>query len=425
MSDLNYQSRITSHQSPIMKKILLTAYAVNPYKGSEDGTAWNMITQIAKHHKVIAITRENNQEAIDKYLKENELEGSENLEFAYFDLPYWMRFWKKGGQGALLYFYMWQVGIVSFISSNKLEFDIAHNLNFHSDWTPTFLWRLGKPVVWGPVGHHHKIPDQYLAPVYSKKERFMDTLKWWTKLFFWNLDPFLGIAKRKAYKILAINSSVVDMMRLKADKAVIIPAVGSEPMNQDFTKSDTQFNVLSIGRFVPLKGFDITVKAFAQFYKTLSDTDKANAKLILVGKGPYQKALQKMVEAEGVTEGVQFINWIERAKLKSIYESAHLFFFPSHEGAGMVVPEALSFRVPILCFDNYGPGEFINEECGFKIPYTEYEKSINEFAKHLQLIYQDKTLQKKLQQGAINRYQEQFDWNIKGNQISAIYEEIS
>jgi len=57
--------------------ILITSYAVNPYKGSEDGTGWNMIRQISKHNKVTAITRKNNREAIEKYLEENDLEEFE------------------------------------------------------------------------------------------------------------------------------------------------------------------------------------------------------------------------------------------------------------------------------------------------------------------------------------------------------------
>jgi len=86
--------------------ILITAYAVNPYKGSEDGIAWNIIKESAKHQKVIAITRENNQIAIEQYMKEHPLSSETSLEWAYFDLPLWMRFWKKGGRGALLYHYL-------------------------------------------------------------------------------------------------------------------------------------------------------------------------------------------------------------------------------------------------------------------------------------------------------------------------------
>jgi len=55
----------------IYKTILATAYAVNPYKGSEDGMGWNLVCQVARFNKVIAITRENNQEHIEKYMLEN------------------------------------------------------------------------------------------------------------------------------------------------------------------------------------------------------------------------------------------------------------------------------------------------------------------------------------------------------------------
>ena len=39
------------------KTILATAYAINPYKGSEDGMGWNFVLQIAKFNRVIALTR--------------------------------------------------------------------------------------------------------------------------------------------------------------------------------------------------------------------------------------------------------------------------------------------------------------------------------------------------------------------------------
>ena len=102
-----------------MKTILVSAYAVNPYKGSEDGMGWNMILQIARFNKVIAITRENNKEAIDKYLAENYINEAQNIQFEYFDLPYYLRFWKKKSRGALLYFYLWQIGLAIWGENKK------------------------------------------------------------------------------------------------------------------------------------------------------------------------------------------------------------------------------------------------------------------------------------------------------------------
>ena len=113
-------------------------------------------------------------------MTDNPSELYENIEFLYFDLPYWIRFWKKGGRGALFYYYMWQRSVVWFIKKQNKDYDIVHNLNFHNDWTPTFLYKLKKPMVWGPIGHHPIIPSQYLK-LYAKKYYFIDRATWMIK----------------------------------------------------------------------------------------------------------------------------------------------------------------------------------------------------------------------------------------------------
>ena len=50
--------------------ILLTAYDINPYKGSEAATGWNFTIQATRKNKVVAITRKNNKQNIEKYIKE-------------------------------------------------------------------------------------------------------------------------------------------------------------------------------------------------------------------------------------------------------------------------------------------------------------------------------------------------------------------
>jgi hypothetical protein len=94
-----------------MNTVLITAYAVNPFKGSEDGMGWNYILQAAKHHKIIAVTRKNNREHIEKYIKLNPNEAYTNILFQYFDWPKWMLIWKKGPILSLIYYYFWQIGI--------------------------------------------------------------------------------------------------------------------------------------------------------------------------------------------------------------------------------------------------------------------------------------------------------------------------
>ncbi|MBL0135246.1 MAG: glycosyltransferase [Chitinophagaceae bacterium] len=314
-----------------MKTILASVYAVNPFKGSEDGTGWNLILQIARFNKVIAITRENNRPHIERYLQENDVPEISNIHFEYYDLPYWARFWKRGNKGALLYYYLWQFFLPRFVRKQKLQFDIVHNLNFHNDWTPSMLWKFKKPFVWGPVGHHPQIPKEYILPVYGTKKWLLDSLRWQAKKFFWNIDPLLSITKKKADYILAINSDVNKKLHVTKSKLVLMPAVATNDMLQVNIQS-AQFKIISVGRFVALKGFDVTIKSFANFYHQLPVEKKSAVKLVLVGNGPELPFLKKLIESLGIKDAVEIILWVEREEMNRLYSEASLFFFPSHEG---------------------------------------------------------------------------------------------
>lgn len=406
-----------------MKTILTTAYALNPYKGSEDGTAWNLVGQIARYNKVIVITRKNNAPSIKKYLIDNkDLIQNSNAQFFYFDLPYWMRFWKKGERGAMLYFYLWQLFMPLFIYRSGLKFDIAHNLNFHNDWTPTFLWVHGKPLVWGPIGHHPRIPDEYLLKPYGRKEQIKGKVLWLVKNIFWKLDPFLAIALKKSDRILCINSAVEKIHAIQSSKAVRMPAVGSVycKQNQPIPTSG-KFIILSVGRLVPMKGFDITIRAFHKFYQNLSDHQKTKVELRIVGKGPLYDSIESDISRFGLENSVVLCKWVEKEKMDEIYKNASVFFFPSHEGAGMVVPEALSHGLPVVCFDNEGPGEFIDSSCGAKVPYGSYDQSVSEFASILSVLFENKKYYSDLSKGAFEKFEACFDWNVRGETLRNIY----
>ena len=407
-----------------MRTILATAYAINPYKGSEDGMGWNFIYQIARFNKVIAITRENNQPHIDKYMLEFPDEAYQNMMFLYYDLPYWLRFWKKGGRGAMIYYYLWQLNMPRFIKRQKsIKFDITHNLNFHNDWTPSRLWTLKKPFVWGPIGHHPKIPKQYFKP-YKKIEKLKDLLKWNLKLFFWNFDYFLKKTMNEADVVLAMNSSIQETLKCDKEKITIMPSVSSESVISHKNNNDAIFNIISVGRFILLKGFDITIEAFAIFYKGLKTQDQQKVHLTIVGHGPEKELLNNIIKKHKLEKKVTIINWIERSKLHGLYKESDLFLFPSHEGAGMVVSEALSYGLPVICFDNCGPGEFVTSKCGLVVPYCGYYETIRYFAKHINTLYYDKELYYEMSKASIERFSTYFQWDRKGEQLKEIYNNL-
>ncbi len=407
-----------------MKTILASTYAVNPYKGSEDGMGWNFVMQLARFHKVIAITRENNKQHIDRFQKENPSELYDNITFLYFDLPYWMRFWKKKSRGALLYFYMWQKGIVSFVKKQKLNFDFVHNLNFHNDWTPSFLWKLGKPFIWGPIGHHPAIPSPFLNS-FTKGERIKERLRNLVKHYFWKFSPALKKTIKNADHILCMNGSVPEVIDLSKSSFSISPSVATQDFGWLEENKDSNFTLVSAGRFVSLKGFDLTVKAFAGFIKTLSPDHKRQCKLILIGDGPEKERLNSIIQEENIVDHIEIIPWIERSKLMEILKRSSGFIFPSHEGAGMVIPEALSFGLPCIVLDNWGPGQFINKTCGLKVAAKDYKSTVEGLSKAIQKLFEDPKLRKDLSIGARTHFLDTFHWDRRGEQLKSVYESIN
>ncbi|WP_053405289.1 glycosyltransferase family 4 protein [Persicobacter sp. CCB-QB2] len=400
-------------------RVLATTYAVNPYKGSEDGMGWNFILQIASHQEVVAITRENNREDIEAYQLDHPDARYARIRFEYFDLPYWMRFWKKGGRGALLYYYLWQLFLPLFIWQRSLAFDVCHNVNFHNDWTPTFLWVLGKPLVWGPVGHHPAIPTNCLRR-YGWKQwlsyRLRDVVKWTLGHF----DPLLWLARWKADHVFCMNSKA---WYWGSDKS-LMPSVSSEPKSLKMEQKQKGFKILSVGRFTPLKGFDLTIASFAAFLKTLPLEDRENVSLQLIGQGTSEEFLRNEIQRLGIEENVEVISWVDRQQLDLYYQQASVFLFPSHEGAGMVVSEALAFGLPIVTLDSSGAGEFIDAQCGLTISYGGYSQMVGHLSQALTTLFSNPILREEMSKSAKERHQSLFDWDRKADKLKGVYQKV-
>ncbi len=403
-----------------MKTILATTYAVNPYKGSEDAMGWNYVYQVARFHQIIAITRENNREHIEKYMAEHPDENYANIQFLYYDLPKHLRWWKRGTWGAMLYFLLWQKGVVSFVRKQGLSFDITHHLNFHNDWSPSYLWQLGKPFVWGPIGHHPSIPTAFRSTM-PTGDKIRGLLTGVIKQYFWNWSHALAKTKEQADYIWCMNDSVPEVLDLTEKKYHVSPSVATHDFGWGPNRENNFFHVLSAGRLVHMKGFDLTVLAFARF---IQDNPGAKAVLTIVGKGPQREQILKLANSSGIAYRLNLIGWIERAELMKKMKQASLFLFPSHEGAGMVVPEALSFGLPVVTLDNCGPGQFITPEYGAAIKSNTYDGTVEALAATLTRLYRDKDTYQRMRAAARKAFEEKFAWDRRGETLRSIYAKL-
>jgi glycosyltransferase involved in cell wall biosynthesis len=404
----------------MMKTILMTAYAINPNKGSEDGMGWNFVIHAAANSRVVAYTRKNNRSGIESFQAANPDHRYSNITFRYFDWPKWLIFWKKGPLLSLIYYYFWQFSLAIKINWSEVKCDVVHNLNFHNDWTPSFLWITGKPFVWGPVGHHPKIDRKHLK-FYGVKVLISDRLIWIMKNIFWNLDPFLWMTKKSASQILCMNEDAAQALRLRKEQYTICPSVATDDIIVERNETEN-FTVISAGRFVPLKGFDITLRAFAAFYHSLSMEQKEKVRLNLVGSGPSLNELKQLSIRLKIEEAVVWTDWIERNELQKLFASSSAFLFPSYEGAGMVVAEAMMHALPVICWDNSGPGEFVPHETQLTVSLKlGVDEAVKSFAAKLELLFNDKGVLQGESAMARARFVNAFSWGSRGQILDKTY----
>lgn len=133
-------------------RVLMNAYACEPGRGSEGGVGWNWAVAAAGRHDVFVLTRANNRSAIEAGLATLGSEIRERLHFEYVDLPDAARFWKRGGLGIRVYYYVWQVLARrrAFALRRTIPFDVVHHTTLANLWLPSLVALPDTPFVLVP-----------------------------------------------------------------------------------------------------------------------------------------------------------------------------------------------------------------------------------------------------------------------------------
>lgn len=115
--------------------------------------------------------------------------------------------------------------------------------------------------------------------------------------------------------------------------------------------------IISVGRLVPWKGFDILIKVFAKLKKKTKDI-----KLFIVGSGPDLESLESLVEKEGVQDSVIFAGAVDHDALLRYIKASDIFVLnTSYEGLSHLVLETLAVGVPVITTHVGGNPEVITD----------------------------------------------------------------
>jgi len=405
-------------------KVLLSAYACEPGKGSEPGIGWNWVKQIARFAEVWVITRANNREAIEEALAEEPLP---NVRWVYFDLPRWARFWKKGQWGVHLYYYLWQVGIYFLARQlhRKVEFDLVHHVTFGNYWLPSFLSLLPVPFIWGPVGGGESAPRAFYR-TFSWRGRFYEFLR---NLARWlgEHDPFTRMTTRRATIALATTDETAKKLKrlgakkLKVLSQVALSATEIAELANIPSRWANPFRLISLGRLLHWKGFHLGLQAFARLVRDFPESE-----YWLVGDGPERKNLERLVQKLGVAEKVRFFGALPRSEaLKKLAECDVLVHPSLHDSGGWVCVEAMAAGRPVICLDLGGPGLQVTEQTGIKVPVLSPGQVVMDLAGAMKRLAEDPALKQCMGDAGRTRVQEHFSWDRKGDYLVKLYYKVT
>ncbi len=404
-------------------KVLVSAYACEPEKGSEPGVGWNCARQIARFHEVWLITRASNRSVIEAGLAAAPLPGAH---FVYFDLPRWMRFWKRGRRGVLLYYYLWQIGAYFVVKKlhRNIGFDLAHHVTFVKYWAPSFLALLGVPFIWGPVGGAESAPRGFqrsLSPRGKLHELMRDLAR-----RLGELDPFVRRTARRS--TIALATTIETEQRLQAlgcRRTLVYSEAGVPP--EDLrrlaalpARHGNPYRVISIGTLLHLKGFHLGLRAFARLQQGRPATE-----YWIIGDGPERKRLEGLARELSVAEKVVFWGALPRDQVLQKLADCDLLLHPSlHDSGGWVCLEAMAAGRPVVCLDLGGPALQVTQDTGVKVPADEPHNVVRGLAAAMARLSQDQNLQQRMGDAGRKRTRDHFCWDQKGRQLTQFYHSL-
>jgi len=347
-------------------KILLSAFACEPGKGSEFEVGWNWTIGLAEFgHDITVLTRSISKPAVEKALGALPA-GMEKPRFVYVDLAPAFR-WEKRGP-LHLHHIVWQHCAARFAQRlNAVDrFDCVHHVTYAGLRSPSFMGRLGIPFIFGPVGGGEVAPWR-LRVGYTLHGLVFDALRDLANLAV-RLEPAIAQTFARATRVYVTSSETLRLVPpCYRQKAAVELAIGSDERKLQPVSAkplrrspDMPFRVLYAGRFVDYKGMHLGIRAFAKL-----SAAQPTAHLTLIGSGPAEAHWRRLANNLGIASRIRWLPWQRQQDMTTFYPEHDVLLFPTlHESGGLVVLEAMNHGLPVVCLKLGGPGVLVDDSCG-------------------------------------------------------------
>jgi glycosyltransferase involved in cell wall biosynthesis len=347
-------------------KLLISVYACAPHRGSEHAVGWNWSTEACRQgHQVWALASVVHRDAIVAACHADPVLRAITWLFPE------VRGWKlRPGvepRWERTYNLLWQLAAYRMARDlvTHINFDVVHHLTWGGVRAPTFLGRLGAPLVLGPLGGGETSPPALRSGLHPKA-RLTEFIRELSNLTI-PVNPIVrsGFARAKVIFVRTPDTAriLTASMRAKSIQFTEI-SLPEHAIGTPRRAMDAAPRILFVARLIYWKGGHIAIRALAELRRSCPD-----ATLTIVGTGPEAGRLQAEMRRLGLRDAITFLPSVPRHEIASIYDRHDIFLFPSlHDSGGTVVLEALSRGLPVICADSGGPRVIVSPQSGIVVP---------------------------------------------------------
>ncbi len=370
-------------------RVLVSAYACNPTKGGEESIGFNWMQQWQQlGHEVWCLTTPVGRADLETYFA-RQLPPAERarLHMVYVRVPAWVQYLYRWQFGVYLHYMVWQYR--AWRTAQQLArpqgFDLVHHASYGSMQMATWLWRLGQPLVVGPLGGGQRAPKAFrrYLPDWFKTETMRNAIG---QLLVTG-DPNVRQSLRRAALVLATNAETAAEIRRLGGRRVEmfldsgLPA-GYLPAAFPVRAEAPVLRLLWLGRLVTRKALPLVLEALAQV------APRVPFHLTIVGDGVQGPQLPALLAQHGLTDRVTWRGTLPWAQVREAFLTHDVFMFASlRDSFATQLLEAMGAGLPIITLDHQGARDFIPPAAALKAPVTTPAETVGALARAVEYCY--------------------------------------
>ncbi|MFA7056194.1 MAG: glycosyltransferase family 4 protein [Candidatus Cloacimonadales bacterium] len=251
-------------------------------------------------------------------------------------------------------------------------------------------------------------PDKY----------YRDGFKGKSKAFAKRILPNFIEAKMEIDPVIILSEWMRPFLKNKfhAKSITCIPrGVQIKDITRDFSKLDS-VKLMFSSRLDPVKGLHVIIGVLANLQDLKWTLDVYGS-----GSDEYVAQINKLIDDNNLNDRITLNGKVY--PLDEAYKSHHVCLFPTlgDEGFGRVAIEAMSFGLPVLTVNKFGPNDVVEHGyTGFKCP----KEDLSCWEKHLRILLSDRELLNQMSKNALKTIKEEYDINVTSQKRYVLIKEI-